>query len=749
MPCCLPIPAQPAPIRRLTVRISWQAGVDQCNEVRAFSAGLASAIISSLTTVTCRLAFKRANKHGELGRVTSANKRQRTLALHQSLHQALRDRTRRHKKRQADAGAFIRPGAPASGIGEAKSSPARTSHMSAVRSHVPNSACARASRRMHGDPARSLLSSTSARFGHVVSSIRGGGSAKLPGGGLPSPPPSPPGFPKPSLRSRSPRSPLNSGTSCKMGSSTPPSPAGSTGSMRTLHSAELGQVSVDVPQNGASARAPAVMIGPLVPRPSCCFTVGSTGRAGRLKAWLHAPRARMRPSLGAGLCAPTDCARPSHYSPSSSQGLARALAGLRAIRSSRESARASGASTSPHGDKKVNDKKVNGAASAGVAAHLYARSGRRAPPDLSSPGSLSSGRPAPSRPRRDQESERPLQRCNLDDLTSHAGGVAAAGVGAAPQQKRRAGVNERDRRACVELDVSQLCVAHGIWVGGADGLPCTTPPAAAVASRASTGSCEADASVEKAQLEKKHGKLHAPRLGFCLPNGEKGGGLHFVPALTAGMQPGFCGALVRVHFALCMLPQGWVAQPTTGEVPPRPAVGTPLLTAAAESGGATAGSGWPPLMPFARQRSLIVAWMLSGACLLGGLLLLLDLSCVAPVVEVRRPSVPPHMRAPYHHTRVSLSAGGRRRLELIYLPCLRLVSRILPCGRRHSKGLGVHFPIGRALARCVHLANSSTIHAESLIFLVLFPSITGFLSPRARVLRAALRFVSNALQGLS
>lgn len=261
-----------------------------------------------------------------------------------------------------------------------------------------------------------------------------------------------------------------------------------------------------------------------------------------------------------------------------------------------------------------------------------------------------------------------MKCCSLDDLgTSRdclaAGATTANGHGMGAGQKKEArgaahlvricaagaakrGGHERDG-AWLELEPAQLCMAHGTWCATADGAPSTpvgaqrAPPTVSDGGESSSAgslgdraSCATTGTVASVEKEKRAWKLHAPRLGFCLPAEEKGAALHFVPALDAGVPLGSsCGSLVRVRFALRMLPPGCSASPVAASIPRRPPVGTPLLTPAAEGGGATAGGSWPSLMPLAQQRLAVFAWCLSGVCVLGGLLLLLDLACVAPVVE--------------------------------------------------------------------------------------------------------------------
>ena len=62
-------------------------GVDQCNQVRALTAGLMSTAVSSAVTVLGRHAFKAATKFGEGGRAIKMHKFQRNQLLFETFEE--------------------------------------------------------------------------------------------------------------------------------------------------------------------------------------------------------------------------------------------------------------------------------------------------------------------------------------------------------------------------------------------------------------------------------------------------------------------------------------------------------------------------------------------------------------------------------------------------------------------------------------------------------------------------------------
>jgi hypothetical protein len=120
--------------------------------------------------------------------------------------------------------------------------------------------------------------------------------------------------------------------------------------------------------------------------------------------------------------------------------------------------------------------------------------------------------------------------------------------------------------------------------------------------------------------------------GAAAEKGAKSGvpdaGCTFVPAVHVGAAA--CGERLRVRYVVSMLADP-ATRPTAREVPNRPPEGRPLRTAAAE--GARAGLDWPPLAPVGDSRRLLLVWTCAGVALVGALLVLLDLACVAPVAE--------------------------------------------------------------------------------------------------------------------
>ena len=661
------------------------AGVDQCNEVRALTAALFSAILSSVATLLCRLSFKSATKRSEAGRAVAAHRKEiiRALRLHLADTGALTAASAALRgvlptrsgpgswaeRKEGEGGAAPQPCEKKEGASNGAQRQKRCArYLSGVRDHARGSpargAAAGAGRQLLAGASKLMHTATSSakrETGKEPGASGGGGgtqgrcagemaprlalrSVRFPAGRRSRPPELTTSASRdgqggdegtPRLALHSPRifgsahpRPVAISTTSSMPSrahavTPPPSPP------------PLGAHHVDVYAEPA-------------PQPRLLF-----GSSKRLSA--GTPSSSQRASLGERSAQSNKSGRSSaHALHTAELGAAPPPPGTRA-----------GSSAGPKmiGDIYKHESEVHGlgrwahrglwgrrrqGAGAGVSggAAVSSTSARSLAACIS--GRLSSGIYSPSSHASRLSAASPS--ANPGPLASaiaqqEAGGATglpaattrtprppAAGTGGAAKNAATGGA-AGTRTACVLLRPEQLFVARGAWSVLADGTAVSALhrfPDEEDAVAASGGKAASRAA-------KALRKRVVPRLGFCVvPSAGSAAGAPpcFVPVMHVGAPPGGgCGGLVRVTFSLRMVLPPYRPPTAAHAVPGRPPVGSVMHTAATDNDRAHAGVEWPGLVPTAAQPVLLAAWALGGACIVGSLLLLFDLACVGGATE--------------------------------------------------------------------------------------------------------------------
>ena len=107
-------------------------------------------------------------------------------------------------------------------------------------------------------------------------------------------------------------------------------------------------------------------------------------------------------------------------------------------------------------------------------------------------------------------------------------------------------------------------------------------------------------------------------------------GVTFIPAIHVGRHSTRTD-LLRVSFAIAMLPPSAVTLLSPADVLPALPKGTVVHTVDA-IGNAQVGGTWPGFYSSWRDHSLVCAWVLCGGGMFIGILLLVDLACVAGIL---------------------------------------------------------------------------------------------------------------------
>jgi hypothetical protein len=192
--------------------------------------------------------------------------------------------------------------------------------------------------------------------------------------------------------------------------------------------------------------------------------------------------------------------------------------------------------------------------------------------------------------------------------------------------KLRAGNHALSQPAStIRLRPSQLFVARAkLWTTAADGgaphdMP--LPPNKKKKLRGGEGRVGFSVPAARGKSSPKEDVKEGPKAGFV-----------FVPALHVGADG--IGSALRVSFARALLPEPDRGLPDPRDVPVRPPEGSEVIAAGAAGGRALVGLPWPGLggRRLASRRR-VAAWALSLFALVGGFLGLVDLACVAEVVD--------------------------------------------------------------------------------------------------------------------